>query len=385
LIIFFQTFIIVSVLKNFFREVNVMAKSIVGVTRGTDKFESFRELLNITNFDDTLMKALENSKKNKSDFNIVIKPNMMVFVNPKTFEATVTDKELVEYLVDHMIKLGFNHISVCESQNVVGTMLKNHNVEFIAPLIGYDPKGRYKIVDLTHEPLKFKYLYKNKQGKLKKWKDKVGKTWKEADFRITFPKCKTHEEDWLTLGIKNVFGCFPPQSKFNRYHVKYEVDGVTPRLLRNFPVHFSFIDAWVGSDGQQGYKVESPKPLKMLFGGENVVAVDMEVFKRAGLDYKKSQLQEKAVEQLYDGVLPQYEVKGDKETMFKDICQWENMDEEYVNSFDFLEETYIGSAIFNINVMAEVMDFNTFPPRNILYRLFIWAAKIFYCIFRLFR
>lgn len=119
---------------------------------------------------------------------------MITLINPKTFKAIVTDKELVEYLVDHMIKLGFSDISVCESKNVVSTMVKNHDVEFVASLIGYEPKGRYKIVNLSHESLSFKYLYKDKKGKLKTWKDKVGKSWKETDFRITFPKCKTHEE-----------------------------------------------------------------------------------------------------------------------------------------------------------------------------------------------
>jgi uncharacterized protein (DUF362 family) len=362
-----------------------MMKSIVGVTRGTDKFESFRELLKLTNFDDTLMKALAESKKNKSDFKIVIKPNMMVFVNPNAFKAIVTDKELVESLVDHVIELGFSDISVCESQNVVSTMVKNHDVGIVAGLIGYEPKARYKIVDLTLESLPFKYRYKNKEGKIKTWRDKVGKTWKEADFRITFPKCKTHEEDWLTIGIKDVFGCFPGADKSPRYHIRYEVDTVVARSLRNFPVHFSFIDAWVGSDGQQGYKMESPKPLKMLFGGENVVAVDMEVFKRAGLAPEKSQLQEKAVEQLYDGVRPQYVVKGDEKTMFKDICRWENMDEKLVESIDFLEEIYIPSVILSLDLIAKVVDFNTFPPRNVFLRFFVVLIKKIYRILRFFR
>jgi len=116
---------------------------IVGVTRGTDKFAGFNELLKLTDFDDTLVQALEKSNKTKSDFKIVIKPNIMTFLNPKAFKAVVTDKELVEYLVDHIIQLGFNDISVCEAQNDGSTMLKNHNVEFVSRQIGYSPEGRY--------------------------------------------------------------------------------------------------------------------------------------------------------------------------------------------------------------------------------------------------
>ncbi|UCH96972.1 MAG: DUF362 domain-containing protein [Candidatus Aminicenantes bacterium] len=358
--------------------------NIVGVTRGTDKFESFTELLTLTSFDDTLMQALEKSNKNKSDFKIVIKPNMMSFLTPKAFKAIVTDKELVEYLVDHIIKLGFSDISVCEAQNDGSTMLKNHNVEFVSHLIGYAPEGRYKIVDLTLEALPFKYVYKNKKGQLKTWKDEVGKTWKEADFRIAFAKCKTHEQDWMTLGIKVIYGCFPRPGKTSKYHIKDEVEDVTARSLRNFPVHFSFIDGWLGSDGYQGYKIERPKPLKMLFGGENIVAVDMEVFKRAGLDSKKSELQEKAVEQLYDGAYPQYVVKGDKETMFSDICEWENIKDELIKCFDNLEEIYVVSGFLNLKVVSEVIDFDVFPPKNFFQRILVWIAKKIYRFLSLF-
>jgi len=116
-----------------------------------------------------------------------------------------------------------------------------------------------------------------------------------------------------------------------------------------------------------------------------VVAVDREVFKRAGLDPEKSQLQEKAVKQLYDGDRPQYEVKGDEKTMFNDICPWENMSEKFVKSVDYLEELYIPMAVLSLNVMAEEVDFNMFPPRNIVYRILAWLLKKLWPIFRLFR
>jgi len=226
-------------------------ENIVGVIRGIEKLSCFQELLVSTNFNDVLLQAHKDSGKAMGDYKIVIKPNMMVFINPdpKKYEPTVTDKELVEYLIVHMLEFGFGDISICEAQHDVGTMLENHNVKFIADQIGYDPQGRYKIVDLTLESLPFRYEYVNKKGKIKTWKDTVGKTWKEADFRITFAKCKTHEHDWMTLGVKNIYGCFPSTNKVSKYHIKNEVWDVTARSIRNFPVHFSFVDAWVGSDG----------------------------------------------------------------------------------------------------------------------------------------
>jgi uncharacterized protein (DUF362 family) len=360
-------------------------QNVVGVVRGTERISSFQALLKLTKFDQVLLQAYENSGKERSEFRVVIKPNMMVFINPRAYEATVTDKDLVEHLVDHILRLGFSDISVCEAQNDVGRMLKNHNVKFVAERIGYKPSGRYRIVDLTQESVPFKYAYKDEKGKTKRWKDRVGRTWRDADFRITFAKCKTHEHDWMTLGVKNVYGCFPRPDKVCRYHIRNEVFDVTARMICNFPVHFSFVDAWIGSDGFQGYKIARPRKLNMLFGGNNAVGVDMEIFKRAGVDPQKSKILRKAVDQLYDGTYPQYTVEGDKNTQFIDLGPWENISDDLVESIDVLEEVYIAWAFINLKAAAEIIDYNLFPPKNVFYRFLVWVTKKTYSVFKLFR
>ncbi|UCH94600.1 MAG: DUF362 domain-containing protein [Candidatus Aminicenantes bacterium] len=357
----------------------------VGVVRGTDKLSSFHELVEITQFDNLLLEALKKSGKEKSEFKIIIKPNMMVFVNQEKFKAVITDIELVECLVDHLIKLGFANIMVCEAQNDVGRMLKNHNVEFVSRQIGYEPKGRYKIVDLTLESVPYHYIYKDKKGKTRKWKDRVGKSWMEADFRITFAKCKTHEHDWMTLGIKNVYGCLPRSNKVAIYHIKHEIFDVTARELFNFPLHFSFVDAWVGSDGFQGYKIAHPQELNMFFGGSDAIAVDMEIFKRAGLDPHKSIILRKAVEQLYDGAYPNYTVKGDKNTGFSQLCDWKNIEDQIVKDIDIMEEIYIAWGFINLKAISTSADYEMFPPKNFFYRLLVWLSKKLYGFFKLFK
>jgi uncharacterized protein (DUF362 family) len=360
-------------------------ENIVGVVRGTEKISSFQTLLDLTEFDQVLLQAWESSGKGKSDFKVAIKPNMMVFINPDGHEATVTDRDLVEHLADHIRTLGFGDIAVCEAQNDVGRMLKNHNVKFVAERIGYKPNGRYKIVDLTEEGVPFRYVYTNEKGKKRTWKDKVGKTWQQADFRITFAKCKTHEHDWMTAGVKNVYGCFPRADKVCKYHIRNEIFDVTARLIRNFPVHFSLVDAWIGSDGFQGYKIPHPRELKMLFGGNNVVAVDMEVFKRAGLDPKKSKFLRKAVDQLYIGEYPEYVVKGDENTRFDQLGPWTNISDKIVESIDVLEEIYIAWPLINLKPAARIIDYDLFPPKNIFYRFGIWVTKKAYALFKSFR
>lgn len=361
-------------------------ENIVGVLRGEDKITCLDELIELTRFDETLQQIFKNSGKTKSDFKIIIKPNMMVYVNENRHTAVVTDKEMVEHLVDHCIGMGFSAISVCEAQNDVGRMLQNHTVSFVADKIGYKPNGRYKIVDLTLELEKFKYIYKSKKGKTKKWKDSVGTSWREADFRISFSKCKTHEHDYMTLCLKNVYGCFPDPNKCCKYHIRWEIEDVTSRSIRNFPVHFSFVDGWIASDGFQGYKIPYPQDLKMLFGGTNIVAVDMEVFKRAGLDPAKSQFITQTAYQLYEnGAFPSYSVKGDTKTLFNDLVQWENISDRVVESIDLLEEVYIAWGFINLKPGATIIDYGVFPPKGFFNRFLVWLLKQMYGVFKTFK
>ncbi len=368
-------------------------KTVVGVVRGKDKFASFDELLSMSGFDAALEKTCAESKKEKAVFSIAIKPNMMVFVNQKGFPAVVTDKDLVEYLVDRIRRMGFGRISVCEAQHDVGQMLKNHTVHFVAHHIGYDPRGRYAIVDLTRELRSFKYEYADASGNIKTWKDTVGATWRDADFRISFAKCKTHEHDWMTLSVKNIYGCFPATDKIKRYHITSEVWDVTSYAMRNFPLHFAFVDAWTCSDGFQGYKIPHPKPLNMLFGGENAVAVDMEIFKRAGLfdpdkatdaEKYRSKILSRTVDQLYGGVYPTYEVKGDAATRFADLGEWKNIDNIVVKNIDNWEEIYFSWGIFSLKMAADQVDYAMFPPKNLLFRISVIASKLLFKFLLLF-
>ncbi len=353
--------------------------STVGVVHGGEKLPGLDQLLALTGFDDVLLAAHLKSNKAKADFQVVIKPNIMVFVHQKHWKAIVTDRRLVEHLIDHIIGLGFTNVAICEARTDVSKMLRNQDVAFIANQVGYRPNGRFRIADLTLETMPYSYAYTDAKGRLCQWRDVVGKTWKDADFRITFAKAKTHEHDYLTLSIKNVYGCFPSPGKIRQYHMKQEVFDVTARSLRNLPVHFALVDAWVASDDFQGYKIAHPQPLRMLFGGTEPAAVDIEIFKRAGLDAHASRMIGMTVEQCHAGKWPQYSVVGDTNTRFADIVPWKNISQSTVESIDRAEEVYIAWGFINLKA-ASYVDYVMFPPKNLLYRVGVWFMKLSYCI-----
>jgi uncharacterized protein (DUF362 family) len=249
-------------------------ETIVSIVKGNDKKDILDQVLTDSKFFDVLEKYRVDSGKAKADFKIVIKSNFMMTYN-KVDCTTYTDPELVEHLVDRLDANGYTNLTIVESQNTYGNYFKNRDVVSVAKYVEYSTDeqgnatdGKYKIVDLTEEMEP--YDYKGSFGN-----HFASPTWKDADFRISFAKNKTHSFCYFTLTIKNIYGCLPVQNKYLEYHKKREFDWPTIEFLKHFPVHFGFIDAWISADGQLGVIADtSAEKTKTIIGGEKLVAVD---------------------------------------------------------------------------------------------------------------
>ena len=184
----------------------------------------------------------------------------------------------MEALVDRIVDRGFTNVTLVEAQSTYGNYYKNREVLKVAEYIGYSTKKNYRIVDLTEERVPFDY-----GGRL--GRHFVGPTWRDADFRISFAKNKTHMFCHYTLTLKNIYGTLPLQDKLKEYHGKREYDWPTIESMKHFPVHFGVIDALWSADGQFGV-IADPKPnqTKTMIAGENLIAVDWVGAKKMGLD-----------------------------------------------------------------------------------------------------
>jgi uncharacterized protein (DUF362 family) len=113
----------------------------------------------------------------------------------------------------------------------------------------------------------------------------VSRAWRDADFRISFAKNKTHAYAHYTLTIKNIYGALPPADKFREYHCGKGIYETTIEYLAAFPVHFGLIDAHVSADGAFGV-FANPRPNRTatVLGGSDLVAVDWVGASRMGLD-----------------------------------------------------------------------------------------------------
>jgi uncharacterized protein (DUF362 family) len=293
-------------------------ETIVSAVRGEDKKDTLDKVLTDSRFFEVLEKYREDSGKKKTDFRIVIKPNFMMTYHKKDC-TTYTDPELVEHLVDQLYEAGYTNLTVVESQNTYGNYFKNRDVVSVAKYVAYsaDEQGnasdrKYRIVDLTEEAEPYDY-----QGSF--GKHLAAPTWKDADFRISFAKNKTHSFCYFTLTIKNIYGTLPAQNKYLEYHKKREFDWPTIESLKHFPVHFGLVDAWISADGQMGVIADiTPQQTMTIIGGEKLVAVDHYGAKLMGLDPYVSRFHKMAVREFGN---PESKVK-----VTSNISQYEDWD-----------------------------------------------------------
>ena len=317
----------------------------VAVVRHAEKFVALSQVLDQTQFFSLLDQHWQSSGKSKADYVVAVKPNIMTGYSLDD-PSTITDRELVEKLVDEIVHRGYSNVVVVESQNIYSNWFRNREVRSVAAFHGYTERN-YRIVDLTEEMVAHDY-----GGRLgQHW---VGPTWRDADFRISFAKNKTHMFNVFTLTLKNIFGCFPLVDKYKEYHVKLEYDWTTVELLKAFPCHFGLVDAIWSADGLLGVKSDyTPKHTQTIIGGENLVAVAWVGAKKMGLDPFESRIFKLAAATFG---LPEVEWIGDQ-SVYKN---WVNIPQVLDELIDAGEENY--GYLDWISSILSNMD-PTFPPK----------------------
>jgi uncharacterized protein (DUF362 family) len=277
------------------------------------------------------------SGKKKEDFRIAIKPNFMC-AGYETDVSVYTDVELVERLIEIIRAQGYRHIDVVESQMVWSLLREGRTVRKVAAMLGYSGRG-YRIVDMTkkREPHDYKDDLLGHHT--------VGPAWRDADYRISFAKNKTHFQSFYTGCMKNVYGCLPEQDKLKVYHGHVtdrdrEYENCAIAILEAFPVHFAFLDAYFSGDGLAGL-IKDPRPNETseIICGENCYAVDWVQGEKMKLDPRKNPLIRLAEKKWGTPVIQR---KGP----MKPYDPWKNVPSIVSMFADLIEESYHLSRFF---------------------------------------
>jgi uncharacterized protein (DUF362 family) len=314
---------------------------------GEDKFNALRQAMEVSNFIANVEAVLAESGKARDEFLIAIKPNIMTAAIREVPSSVYTDPQLVEYVVDQLRARGFQEIAIVEARNVYDYSYQGRSVPAVAEMVGYSGNG-YRIEDLSEQKEPFDY-----GGVL--GEHVVGRTWRDADYRISFAKNKTHWQCFYTGCLKNIYGCLPEWDKMKHYHGKHrEFYQCCILILDAFPVHFGFLDAWVSGDGFSGHVRDArPNHTHTIFASENIFALDWVMGEKMGVDPSLNFVIQEGM-RLWEK--PEIAREGD----LTPWQPWTNIRPFTVAALDAIEEAYWVSRFLS-RAFASQQD-RRFPP-----------------------
>lgn len=274
----------------------------VASIRHRDRIEALDRVLAETGFFRLIDERAAAAGRDLAALSIVIKPNFM-FAYDRRDATTYTDPALVKHLARRLSEHGCRTIHVAEAQSTYGEYFDKRSVGEMAEYLGYADSADYDIVDMTLDA-DLEQDFAPPLGR-----HPVSRVWREADFRISFAKNKTHSYAYYTLTLKNIYGALPLANKFREYHCRRGIYRPAIQYLRAYPVDYGLIDAWTSADGPFGIFADpAPNITETVIGGADLVAVDWVGASKMGLDPRISQYMELAVQEFGK---PEIELAGD--------------------------------------------------------------------------
>jgi uncharacterized protein (DUF362 family) len=210
---------------------------------------------------------------------VVIKPNVVADHGMKDGVYTggvVTDIRLLSALIDLLLPVA-GEIVVAEGSSInrseTARMFAHYGYERLAEA---DPK-RVRLVDFNTDALVEKQVPSGKRMSSRK----VPITIEKADLVINVPVMKIHFAAGVSLAIKNLQGAMPPLEKYMSHFF-----GLWQNLVNIHHLVKPGLTIIDGITGQEDFGPVSgtPKPMNVLIGGTNPVAVDATAMRVMGLD-----------------------------------------------------------------------------------------------------
>lgn len=240
-----------------------------------EKVTLFRELLD-NHLGDLLRERAASLNKPLSEFRVAIKPAFMLGYDRRD-RSMITDRDLLNELGRFLKERGCNEVAVVEGRNLYDHFYDNRSVLNVAEYLEIS-SPHFRVVDLSDEQVPHAYFRGMAQYT-------VGKAWKDADFRISFAKMRSHPVELVHLTIANLEGIGARCDQFLFAERQADRETATMMLLDEFPPHLSVIDAYEqAADGLVGI-MGCPQPATPLrfYAGRDALAVDMVATRHMGL------------------------------------------------------------------------------------------------------
>ena len=251
----------------------------VDIVRGDEpskKLAALGELLGASELLQALDARAARLGKRRSDMTIAIKPTFMLGYHRKD-RSTITDPAVLDALARYLVEQGCGTIAALESPNIYDEFYGNRDVRSVAAYFGFASPW-YQLVDTSTDQAEHRFSRGMAQYT-------VSRTWKEADFRISLGKMRSHpvEIAYLTVGNVEWLGARCDQFLFCERQAQRET--AVMMLLDACPPHFAILEAWDEvADGLVGVMgCPRPKTPLRFYAGIDGLAVDIVAARHMGM------------------------------------------------------------------------------------------------------
>jgi len=317
-----------------------------------EKVPLFRRLLLESGLPEALRERAAALGKSVAELRVAVKPTFMLGYHRKD-PSPITDPALVVELARALRELGCGDVAVIEGPNIYDQFYGNRSVREVARYFAIESPD-FRLVDASEEQVAHGYRRGMAQYT-------VAKTWKEADFRISFPKLRSHPIEMALLTVGNIewLGARCDEFLFSERQAQRETAVMS--LVGDFPPHFALIDGYENApDGLLGAMgCRRPRTPKRFYAGADALAVDTVALRHLGiLDPHDSSLL-RAATHWFGDPLARVEVVGVDEP----IRDWRGPYHSELSSLlSFLAHPVYVFGSFRGTLFVPEMDEQAFPP-----------------------
>lgn len=270
----------------------------------SEKHSAFRQLLEQCGLSDAIRERADFVERPVEQMRIAIKPTFMLGYHHKDV-SPITDPELVTELVDFIRELGCEDIAIVEGRNIYDHFFQNRAVREVADYLGYT-SDKYRICDTEEEQVE--HEYSRGMGQYT-----IARSWQDADFRISFPRLRSHPIELALLSVGNIEWVGGRCDEYLFLERQADRSTAIMMLLNDFPPHFGIVDAFRNvPDGLVGV-MGCRKPISPLrfYAGRDALAVDTVVLRHLGSHQFESSSILRTTAQWFGGATNEIRVVGE--------------------------------------------------------------------------
>jgi uncharacterized protein (DUF362 family) len=317
-----------------------------------DKLSVFRRMLDRSGLRERLSERARHLGKQPEEMSVAVKATFMLGYDRRDL-APLVAPELVAELATFLREWGAGDVAVIEGLNIYERFFQHRSVPEVAHYFGFC-SPHYRLVDAAAEQEPHAYSRGMAQYS-------IARSWRDADFRISFSKVRSHPLEMVLLSVGNVEWVGGRCEEYLFLERQASRTTAVMMLLDDFPPHFAILDAYdSASDGLVGM-MGCPRSLapRRFYAGQDALAVDTVAARHVGEhDPQQSSLLE-AASHWFGGWSRNVEVVGCDNA----IADWRGpYDNEYRAILSFLAMPMYVLGSGRGALFAPEMDPQAFPP-----------------------